>query len=403
MNKILYNLSIKIESLTVFRALTQDPVISALSNFLHSMDNEIFESVSAYSEFVSSLYKSGNSNLSKYIKEAVLYDSNFYIRSVASGKEISQKLQSALYEELCILEEIAALTPEDLRCGIKWDGFLPGWESERIDLTEMYLERLSNIGKYGYGIYSRYHMFYVNKNHEIIPVRNPDRVKLSDLIGYQREKKVIIDNTLALLSGKPASNILLTGDAGTGKSSTIKAVANEYYDQGLRILEIRKEQLHELPAILDELNENPLKFIIFIDDLSFVRDDDNFSTLKAILEGSVSAKASNIVIYATSNRRHLVKESFSDRDGDDVHVNDTMQELVSLSERFGIRITFSKPSKDTYLDIVKHLADANGIEYSDEKIMLAAEQFALNKSSRSARAAKQFIDVLLSSTENKLI
>ena len=213
---------------------------------------------------------------------------------------------------------------------------------------------------------------------------------------YERERQIIIDNTKALLSGKPAANILLTGDAGTGKSSTVKAVANALWEDGLRIVEVRKDQLRVIPKILDELSENPLKFILFIDDLSFLKDDDNFNTLKAVLEGSVTAKSSNVVIYATSNRRHIIKETFSDRDGDDIHRNDTMQELVSLSERFGIHVTFSKPNKETYLHIVHHLAEENGIGMPNTELDLLAERFALERGGRSARLARQFVDGLLS-------
>jgi predicted AAA+ superfamily ATPase len=151
---------------------------------------------------------------------------------------------------------------------------------------------------------------------------------------------------------------------------------------------------------LDELTVNPLKFILFIDDLSFQKDDDNYSALKAILEGSVSAKSQNVVVYATGNRRHLVKEKHSDRDGDDIHRNDTMQEIVSLSERFGLRITFNRPDKKTYLDIVHHLADAAGIAYTPERIDISAERYALARGTRSARAAKQFVDTILAGTES---
>ena len=158
---------------------------------------------------------------------------------------------------------------------------------------------------------------------------------------------------------------------------------------------MRKEQLHAIPAILDELNTNPLKFILFIDDLSFQKDDDNFSALKAILEGSVSAKSRNVVIYATSNRRHLIKESFSDRDGDDIHRNDTMQEIISLSERFGIQVTFQKPNKEIYLGIVRHLAEEKGVKMDADELDMLAERFALGRGGRSARAATQFIDGLL--------
>ena len=238
-------------------------------------------------------------------------------------------------------------------------------------------------------------MFNVSEAGDIVPVRNPDKTELSDLVDYARERGIILENTKALLAGKPAANILLTGDAGTGKSSTVKAVANALWSEGLRIVEVRKDQLRLIPKVLDELSGNPLIFVLFIDDLSFLKDDDNFNALKAVLEGSVTAKSSNVVIYATSNRRHIVKETFSGREGDDVHRNDTMQELVSLSERFGIHVTFSKPGKETFLHIVHHLANENGIDMQTDELDLLAERFALERGGRSARLARQFIDGIL--------
>lgn len=159
---------------------------------------------------------------------------------------------------------------------------------------------------------------------------------------------------------------------------------------------MRKDQLRLISKVLDKLSVNPLKFVLFIDDLSFFKDDDNFNALKAVLEGSVTAKSSNVVIYATSNRRHIIKEKFSDRDGDDVHHNDTMQELVSLSERFGIHITFSKPNKQTFLHIVHYLANESGVVIDNAEMDLLAERFALERGGRSARIARQFVDSLLS-------
>ena len=239
-------------------------------------------------------------------------------------------------------------------------------------------------------------MFYVSEDGNIVPVQNPDKTNLRELIDYEYERNIIIENTKALLSEKPAANLLLTGDAGTGKSSSVKAVANEFFEDGLRIIEVRKDQLRSIQKILNELSSNPLKFILFIDDLSFLKDDDNFNALKAVLEGSVTAKSDNVVIYATSNRRHIIKESFSDREGDDIHRNDTMQELVSLSERFGVHITFSKPNKATFLNIVHHIAAEKGITMEEKELDLLAERFALERGGRSARLAKQFIDNLLS-------
>lgn len=392
----LKNLNIKLNSLAVFRDILNDEVILALNNYLSYFEENTAEAVSLYSNFVSKLYKSGYKSLAAYIKTVVGDNENVYITTIGSGEKPSEAVEECVINELKILQTVADLTPAALRSGIGYDGFLPQFETEEIDILKYYQYRKENIKKFGFGIYASHYMFYLSSENKIVPVQNPDKTRLESLVDYKKEKQIILDNTLALLEGKPAANILLTGDAGTGKSSTIKAVVNELWQKGLRILEVRKEQLREIPAILDELGSNPLKFILFIDDLSFQRDDDNFSALKAVLEGSVSAKAQNIVIYATSNRRHLVKESFSDRDGDEIHQSDTMQEIISLSARFGIHITFNKPNKETYLDIVLHLCKEKGINKSEEEISLLAERYALDKGGRSARAAKQFVDGLLS-------
>ena len=392
----LSNLNVRLQSLAVFRALLADPVVAALSRYLNLAETaRVTEAVSAYADFVAALYSTEKRTLAGYIQSIVNNDENAYIRLIGRGAEPWQEMEDDVRAELAVLQAAADLTPETLRACLDWEGYLPRFAVKQLPIAESYYERCANIGKYGYGIYAKYHVFYLDPAGKIVPVRNPDQTRLSSLVDYKREQKIIVDNTLALLSGKPAANILLTGDAGTGKSSTVKAVVNELYGQGLRILEVRKEQLHQLPGILDELNSNPLKFILFIDDLSFQKDDDNFSALKAILEGSVSAKSSNVAIYATSNRRHLVKESFSDRDGDDVHRNDTMQEIISLSERFGIQITFQKPDKTTYLDIVRHLAKERGVTMDAAELDSLAERFALNRGGRSARAANQFVDSLV--------
>ena len=190
--------------------------------------------------------------------------------------------------------------------------------------------------------------------------------------------------------------MLLYGDAGTGKSSTIKALANEYRDAGLRLVEVRRNQLFFIPNLLEQLASLPLKFIIFIDDLSFSSNDDNFASLKAILEGSVSRQASNTIIAATSNRRHLVKESVSDRFQDDLHESDTRQELLSLSARFGLVVTFQKPDKNRYLYIVKALANEYGLSVDPEELAEKAEAFALRAGGRTPRVARQFIEQIKS-------
>ena len=391
----LNELHIRLNSLAIFRALLRDPVVSALLDYLNSREKATSEAVSKYAAFVSALYGTEKRTLAGYIQHIVNNDENAYIRMIGRGAQPWPEMETQVEQELQILQAVADLTPEALREGLNWDGYLPVFATKQLNLVDSYHERCANIHRFGYGIYAKHIMFFIGENNRIVPVINPDQTRLSSLIDYKREQQIILDNTVALLEGKPAANILLTGDAGTGKSSTVKAVVNELHDRGLRILEVRKEQLHAIPAILDELNTNPLKFILFIDDLSFQKDDDNFSALKAILEGSVSAKSRNVVIYATSNRRHLVKESFSGRDGDDVHRNDTMQEVISLSERFGIQVTFQKPNKETYLGIVRHLAQEKGVTMDASELDMLAERFALGRGGRSARAATQFIDGLL--------
>lgn len=394
MKNSLQELHYRLNSLVIFRDVMNCRTIQSLERLLESLeDNDTLKQLKAYSDFVSNLYRHHN-DLSSYILTLILEDENIYMIRTAHRLEISQKMKECLFSELESLQMIAEMTSSQVKKEIAYDGFLPDWDNTYYDFKKEYLNRIDNIERYGYGIYAKYYMFIVKDSH-IVPVKYPDEIKLSQLIGYEKQRQLVIDNTLALINGKPASNVLLSGDAGTGKSSSVKAIANEFRDNGLRIIEIRKDQLREIPEIIDGLSKNPLKFILFIDDLSFAKDDDNFGALKAILEGSVSARANNIVIYATSNRRHLVKESFADRDGDDVHRNDTVQELISLSERFGLRITFSKPNKYEYLEIVKGLAKLNSLDMSEEELEKEAERFAVGRSGRSARAAKQFIDKMI--------
>ncbi len=389
----LNELKIRLDSLTIFRDFLGDSVIGALRKYLNE------QSINNYADFVTALYRANGGYLSAYVKELCLESENVYVKLAGGKGDLPAHIERSAKYEIETLQQICELVPETLGAPLCRQGFLPAFVSEKTDLAAEFANRVKNIGKCGYGIYAKYRMFYLDGDGKIIPVHSPDETRLSSLVDYEREQKIILDNTKALIEGKPAANILLTGDAGTGKSSTVKAVVNELYTEGLRIIEVRKDQLHSIAGLLGTLSENPLKFILFIDDLSFQKDDDNYSALKAILEGSVSARSQNVVIYATSNRRHIVKEKFSDRDGDDIHRNDTMQEMVSLSERFGIHVTFNRPDKQTYLDIVRHLAADAGINVAEDELDALAEQYALGRGGRSARAAKQFVDGLLASAK----
>lgn len=384
----------RMDGLVIFRGLLEDPVIANFRAMLHARSREDGSRFAApCAAFEAALFEHGD-NWSEYLLSAVLDSENVCIRR---GRDLtSPVLTKSLESELAFLDRLAQVRLEDLLAGLEAaPDFLTGWAVSPCSVAGSYRARMAEADRYGWGAYARHHMFYLAEG-RIVPVRHPDRTRLSDLVGYQRERETVLENTRALLAGRPAANVLLSGDAGTGKSSTVKAIINELYPQGLRVIEIRKDQLRGLPDLLDELSENPLKFILFIDDLSFQKGDDNYSALKAALEGSVSARSRNVVIYATSNRRHLVKETFSDREGDDVHLGETMQEMVSLSERFGLHVTFQKPDKAAYLHIVRHLAGERGIDCPDLERL--AEQFALGRGGRSPRAARQFVDSLSSRT-----
>ena len=386
-------ITLSLASVTVFKNITGSDVVKKLISFLEC-EGETVKKVELYSAFVSSLYENG-CDLSKYIRRRLFEDENEYVILASQNKEIHPCMEKAVKEELKIFTALSKVSFDTFRKSIDFEGYLPEFENTVFDFEKEYEYKLSRLTKDGYGIYSRYSMFNIKSDGEITPLRSADKITADDLIGYEAEREKVIANTRALILGKPAANVLLCGDAGTGKSSTVKAVANMFSSEGVRLIEVQKEQLMSLPLIMEEINHNPLKFIIFIDDLSFNKSEEGFGTLKAILEGSASAKAHNAVIYATSNRRHLVKESFSDRDGDDIHRADTIQELLSLSERFGLTVQFSKPNKELYLKIVKSLAEKHGLEIDDNELFIKAEAFALRKGGRSARAAKQFVESLL--------
>ncbi|MDR3160272.1 MAG: ATP-binding protein [Spirochaetaceae bacterium] len=276
----------------------------------------------------------------------------------------------------------------------------PDW-AEALPPLEAYIRRQ------GAGILGQYHCFYGDGEGRLIPVRRPDPVALSSLGGYEDQRALVVANTLRFLRGKAANNLLLYGDRGTGKSATVKAVCNEYAPQGLKVVELHKSSLPRLPRILETLGDRALKFVVFIDDLSFESTGDSYTTLKALLEGGVEAKPPNVVVYATSNRRHLVKERFADRpttaqaaaaaDTGDVRAFDTMQEQFSLADRFGLTVVFAAPSQEEYLEIACFIAEKRGLlTAAGEAARAAYRENALRWerwfNGRSPRTAVQYAD-----------
>ncbi len=384
------------KSVVIFKNILNNKVISSFLELLETYEDKTDELISRYSDFVSALYETTD-DLSEYINTLLQNDENAFVKSAAKGN-ISPLMLEALDNELDFFEKLSKITSKEISGKIDCDIFLPQWKNSSIKIKDEYNKKISEIRTTGYGIFAEHRMF-LYKDNEIVPVKYPDPQSLSQMSGYENERQKVIDNTMALINGKPCNNVLLYGDAGSGKSSTIKAIVNEYWELGLRLIEIKKNQLYSLADVIEQLADNPLKFIIFIDDLSFSTNDNDFGALKAILEGGVAAKTENIAIYATSNRRHLVKENFSDRNGDDIHIQDTIQEINSLSARFGLKITFSKPDKDLYLSIVENLAMQYNISIDKNELVLSAEAFALRNGGRSPRTAKQFVEYLASKSE----
>ena len=257
---------------------------------------------------------------------------------------------------------------------------------------------------YGVGVFGLNKAFrirHLEEGVEFCPINNTDDVMLDDLIGYEIQKKKLRDNTEAFVQGRQANNVLLFGDSGTGKSTSIKAILNEYYSQGLRMIEIYKHQFQDLSTIIAQIKNRNYRFIIYMDDLSFEEFEIEYKFLKAVIEGGVETKPDNVLIYATSNRRHLIKETWNDRsdmehgDGGEIHRSDTMQEKLSLVHRFGVTISFSRPSQKEYFEIVKELAKRyDGIRLSEEELCQEANKWELSHGGISGRTAQQFINDL---------
>ena len=253
---------------------------------------------------------------------------------------------------------------------------------------------------YGVGMFGLNKAFRIQDRTDsklvFLPINNMDKVMLSDLVGYEIQKKKLVDNTRAFVEGKKANNVLLFGDSGTGKSTSIKAIVNEFYDQGLRMIEIYKHQFKDLSNVIAAVKNRNYKFIIYMDDLSFEEFEIEYKFLKAVIEGGVETKPDNILIYATSNRRHLIKETWNDRNdmesSNGLHRSDTIEEKMSLVNRFGCQISYSKPSNKEYYNIVIGLAKKNELDMSEEELMAEANKWELSHGGISGRTAQQFIN-----------
>ena len=387
-------------SLTTLRHIAEAPIFQLTYDVMESYSKTAQDFCRAYGELCGYIFE--HKDLSRLFYEELVYDDNIFadLSCKKSFEEIPEHIKSSVSFDMQVLETVSSITGDMLieqavKAFPKESAFLhtlPRFPNS----AQLPVKDITSLYQKGYGYFARGTAFTVEKG-EIIALPQSDSIRLSDLKGYERQKRAILSNTLSFLQGKLANHILLYGDKGTGKSSTVKAVVNEYASQGLKIIDLSMAQLKYFPKICETAAASPFKFILFLDDLTFRQEDETFTTLKAFIEGGVAGKPDNILIYATSNRRHLVRETMSERMTDnEIHLRDTMETAASLSDRFGLEITFSVPDKEEYLDIVDSLAEEYGIDLEQKELHMLAERFALTRGGRSPRTARQFIKLQVS-------
>ncbi|MBC8061253.1 MAG: ATP-binding protein [Clostridiaceae bacterium] len=431
MEEVILSTKYALDSISIYRNLLEDEVLSKfrkLLDYISKTQVELDGAINLYNEFFFLFAKSTSISLEEYILEKIIYDDNPFSslgtnEKAASNDLNSLQLVSKLSSEVIKSKLIQIFSNSEYKYLIEK---LPTWVSKiEVEESLLYQDNLKRIKgiitsnicwsestkdlfefhkNNGCGVFAHFKAFVWERlmgKGQLKGIDAPDPTLLSDLIGYELERSTVIENTLQFLNGFSANNVLLYGDRGTGKSSTVKAILNEYYSQGLRMIEIPKAYLTDFPSIIRELKNRPQKFIIFIDDLVFGDEEESYTALKAILEGGLESKTSNIVIYATSNRRHLIKEYFSERKGllskepnDEIRAHDSIEEKLSLSDRFGINVIFSSPDQNRYLSIVEGLAEKRNLNINKENLYKEALKWAIWYNGRSARTARQFIDWL---------
>lgn len=398
-------------SLLLYQSVLSDEVGQAYINLLQTLsDNrDQLACLQAYGDWFKAL-AARNQSWQEYLVTRILQDDNPFSQQAQRLpiQDLPPAVIAAAQQDLQALQQLYQCSSQHLSQWVQQASQSPttpvDWNVENSQAT--FLQQQNNWAdaldalvayyrQHGTGLFAQYHALGWQQG-KLVGIAHPDQVRLNEIVGYEWQREALVKNTEFLLAGYPAQNVLLYGSRGSGKSSLVKGLLHEFGKQGLRLVEVGKSNLKYLPAIIEQLRNVPQKFIVFVDDLSFEEDDEAFKALKAVLEGSLTARAENVVVYATSNRRHLVREFFDDRprprDKDEVHSQDTMQEKLSFSDRFGLTLTFEPANQDTYLQIVRHLAAETQISLKQEELEFRAKQWATRHNGRSGRSARQFID-----------
>jgi predicted AAA+ superfamily ATPase len=409
----------KLASLGIYKTILEDVAVSrvvTLLELLHDETTDVVTKIKTYSEIYSFILENNCRCLYEYVENLTFQDENaFTLLCEKQEIKVDNPLIKQAAAELDILQNLSTINCMQIKKRMSQGQSseisqiidnLPNWncyeEKEAMQWGKKIEERTKWHRDNGAGLFAKHAFFsYDGECRTLQPVTNPDPIMLDKLYLVDSQKDMAIKNTKIFLSGRAANNILFYGDRGTGKSSMVKAIANECYHQGLRLVEVPKKYLEQMPVIISLLSDRGLKFVLFIDDLAFENNEEEYTALKAVLEGGIEHRPRNILIYATSNRRHIIKETFSDRKGlisdnpdDEVRARDAMQEKLSLSDRFGITIVFSSPIKKEYLQIVHKMAQEEGIDIEPALLEQKAMQWEMAYNGMSPRTARQFINWL---------
>ncbi|WP_182188741.1 ATP-binding protein [Pectinatus frisingensis] len=347
-----------------------------------------------FSAYIIYLLSEGNNLAAASIRQGKFPDKSLQKLLKIDMEVIYPYLKIDLLGDNKIIDIVNAYSPVKT-CSNELYALLSQALSQTQSAEEATLCLLDHYKKFGSGKMAHYRAFYWNNNSGLNGIKYFESIKMSDLIGYDRQKQTLIDNTIAFIKNKPANNVLLVGARGTGKSSGVKALINEYYEKGLRLLQITRDQIKLLPDIMEHLRQLAgYKFIVFLDDLSFNETETEYKYLKSVIEGGISSIPSNVVLYATSNRRHLIKETWNDREDtqDELYRNDSVNESISLSDRFGIIIVYDAPNQDEYLQIIDSYLQKTGIKLDNKQLRIEGLRWELTHSGRSGRVARQFVN-----------